>query len=1217
MARGWKILLWLVLMLVAAVAALPWWLGLALKPILRAHRITFERYERVGYDRFKLLHVQYSHPSVTVQADEVISDTPLLWSLKRLRRAEPVISVGRWRLQVIHNAQPSPGPRTVNGMADLQPLLIRLVPILHRWLPRVELGAGELRGFTPELTLARGTWDTSGLRVDELRGLAGQNLNVVVATTNENNFSVDANSVAKDVHLRFVWLPAEITAAGTWWNQPVKADAHYAAQGWLPADATIAAENWQLPASRVKLGVPYDRVLGSGSLVWRDGTFEISFKGKAVPDEKTKAPPFDVDAAARGNFQEITLSALHVNVPFANASLSAPVTFSVAHPLAAKAAELSLKVNLEKFPWLRSAGKAEGRIKVSPDTVSARQVFDLDFSDITLDGLALQKGTVRGTLEWPLLTLEKLEVQLDKMSYVKVQGAIDWQTRLIRGGTLEGKAGSYWLGRWLPNNVNWTAIEVSAQVQGPLDAPEHHGSFQLTQIKLPALRPINASVTWSGTGRKMEIQSARAVANESSVEFAGTVEPQHLLLSKVIFSPMGGQPVWQLPAPAQITWGVAWRVDNLQLGGERSHLKFKGEGGPDGFVEINATAFDAAWLQDWIAVSGPRWRIHSLKGHGKAERGVLAFETELTAQIDMQPRPAELRLVASGDAGGVQLKELTVVEAERELTRASGRLPFSWRVYPNAEFQLSETEPFELTAATDPDSPLWAALADYTGLTLTRPQAKIDLKGTLRAPAGEVRAQVAQLGLREDRFNFSLPVFDDLTLAMTLERNKLTLANLAAKVDGQALAASGQIPMDDDRWQQVFSEPAKLDWALATARVDMPDADLAALSAHMPNLIAPKGRLRARVELKAGAKLSGELHLNDATARPLPPFSTLQEINADLTLDDRVLRVQKLTAKLGGQPVAIDGSVTLVPGASPRLALGIKGNNLPLVRNTGLLIRNDIDLRAETDTGGVTRVSGIITLRDCLALANVGALLPNGQRGVTRQPPYFSVDAEPFRTWPLAIEVRGQRAIKIRTTVFNGTASARFQLGGTLGEPRAVGEITVDTGQVLFPFATFTVQSGAVRLREADPFHAVLNLSATAQRRDYQLRLEATGQLPSPNIVMSSTPALEAEDVVLMVMTGQPPNNTDVTVSSAGQRLALLGAYLGRGIFQDLGLGGEDRLEITAGEQVSLQGRETYEFEYKLGRRWSLTGEYDRFDSYNAGVKWRAYTQESKPVEKK
>jgi len=33
--------------------------------------------------------------------------------------------------------------------------------------------------------------------------------------------------------------------------------------------------------------------------------------------------------------------------------------------------------------------------------------------------------------------------------------------------------------------------------------------------------------------------------------------------------------------------------------------------------------------------------------------------------------------------------------------------------------------------------------------------------------------------------------------------------------------------------------------------------------------------------------------------------------------------------------------------------------------------------------------------------------------------------------------------------------------------------------------------------------------------------------------------------------------------------------------------------------------------------RSSLLGEYDRFDSYNAGLKWRVYNQESVPGEKK
>jgi translocation and assembly module TamB len=482
---------------------------------------------------------------------------------------------------------------------------------------------------------------------------------------------------------------------------------------------------------------------------------------------------------------------------------------------------------------------------------------------------------------------------------------------------------------------------------------------------------------------------------------------------------------------------------------------------------------------------------------------------------------------------------------------------------------------------------------------------------------GDVQVQVARFGLSGNRFKFPLPEFENLTLVMQINRDTVTLTNLSTQLDGQAFQARGKMPMDDDHWQQLLHRPTAFDWSTAMAHVEIPDADLAILGKHLPNLIAPKGRLRARVDLAAGGKFSGELHLVDATARPLPPFSTLQEINADLTLSDRTLTVQKLTAKLGNEPVTVDGSVTLVPGEAPRLALGLKGANLPLVRNTSLLIRNDVDLHAITDAKGITRVSGTITLRDCLVLANLSALLPTGQRGVTRQPPYFSVDVEPFRAWPLAVEVRGQQAIHIRTTVFNGTASARFQLTGTLGEPRAVGEINVNDGQVLFPFATFTVQSGTLRLRESDPFHAAVNLTANSQRHDYQLRLEATGQLPTPTVVLSSTPALEAEDVLLMVMTGQPPTNDATTTSSAGQRLAVLGAYLGKGIFDDLGYGGENRLEISTGEQVSLQGRETYDFEYKLDKRWSLTGEYDRFDSYNAGLKWRVYTEESKPLEKK
>jgi translocation and assembly module TamB len=52
-----------------------------------------------------------------------------------------------------------------------------------------------------------------------------------------------------------------------------------------------------------------------------------------------------------------------------------------------------------------------------------------------------------------------------------------------------------------------------------------------------------------------------------------------------------------------------------------------------------------------------------------------------------------------------------------------------------------------------------------------------------------------------------------------------------------------------------------------------------------------------------------------------------------------------------------------------------------------------------------------------------------------------------------------------------------------------------------------------------------------------------------------------------------------------------------------------ERLSLSSGESVSRQGRETYGIEYRLSDRWSFVGEYDEFDEFNAGLKWRVYSK--------
>jgi len=127
--------------------------------------------------------------------------------------------------------------------------------------------------------------------------------------------------------------------------------------------------------------------------------------------------------------------------------------------------------------------------------------------------------------------------------------------------------------------------------------------------------------------------------------------------------------------------------------------------------------------------------------------------------------------------------------------------------------------------------------------------------------------------------------------------------------------------------------------------------------------------------------------------------------------------------------------------------------------------------------------------------------------------------------------------------------------------------------------------------------------------------MEVSGTASMPILKFSSSPPLNSEQVLLLVMAGETPNSE--MSYSGNQRAVRFGAFIGKSLFGSISgdSSGVDRLTISTGEKVSRQGRETYAVEYTLGERWSLVGEYDEFDDYNSGLKWRVLTD--KPKEKK
>ena len=82
---------------------------------------------------------------------------------------------------------------------------------------------------------------------------------------------------------------------------------------------------------------------------------------------------------------------------------------------------------------------------------------------------------------------------------------------------------------------------------------------------------------------------------------------------------------------------------------------------------------------------------------------------------------------------------------------------------------------------------------------------------------------------------------------------------------------------------------------------------------------------------------------------------------------------------------------------------------------------------------------------------------------------------------------------------------------------------------------------------------------------------------------------------------------------SASQRASKIGTYLSQGLLSSGGGEGlGSRFSLVTGQNLSEQGKETLEMEFKLDDQFQLLGEYDEYDAWNAGIRWRAIRRKAK-----
>jgi len=365
--------------------------------------------------------------------------------------------------------------------------------------------------------------------------------------------------------------------------------------------------------------------------------------------------------------------------------------------------------------------------------------------------------------------------------------------------------------------------------------------------------------------------------------------------------------------------------------------------------------------------------------------------------------------------------------------------------------------------------------------------------------------------------------------------------------------------------------------------------------------------------------LQGSFFLKDGELRHTFNFPMLSEVNLHGVFDEHSLTISNMQAEVGGSPVNLSGNVNK-DKESIAVNLHVDGKNLLLFRNNDMRMRGDVQLDVSGPLEhlfikGTTGMTGGYYTRNIDFLGKFGSSAVPVSEGVSF---LFSFPDPPLKDATFDIKITTIEPFRIRNNLIRGILRPELSLKGTGELPFLVGTVYIGPSRVLLPSGRLQIQSGLIRFLAGEPDRPQLDLLANSKVLGYDINVVTQGPLDDPVITLSSSPSLPNDDLLLLLLTGQPPKEESVTSTGLGRGATNVMVYLGRDFLNkwledESGTSDEtilDRFELDYGRAVTKSGEQTIESTFRLSEQttekkkvYYLSGEKDRYDAYNYGFK--------------
>jgi translocation and assembly module TamB len=283
-------------------------------------------------------------------------------------------------------------------------------------------------------------------------------------------------------------------------------------------------------------------------------------------------------------------------------------------------------------------------------------------------------------------------------------------------------------------------------------------------------------------------------------------------------------------------------------------------------------------------------------------------------------------------------------------------------------------------------------------------------------------------------------------------------------------------------------------------------------------------------------RITGRVHIENASARSLDFPTGLSAIKGDIIFDSTRLFFNDMTAEAGGGTLRLSGSLNYAESV-PRYDISLRTDRLRIRYPEGISWLVGGTLRfAGTPQSAV--LSGRVTVERVTLSGGleVAAALVSSKEGISGP-----IGGSSFlRNLQFDIEAVSAPDARVEWSNAELRAEANLRVRGTWEHPIILGHIHVLSGDLYFAGNRYRVTRGDINF--ANPFRLdpVLNVEATTTVQQYEITLNFNGPSSKLTLAYRSDPPLPANDIVTLLALGQ--TSSEATTRSGGSQNSSAGA---------------------------------------------------------------------------